>query len=276
MVKQFNNTEKALITSIYNAKDSNNYVLTNVFQKWLDTPGIRFDLEHGQLVFDYEIYKDAEILLNIKKEIISTALLIKYLEENSYIYIIQDETSGEQPSYIGAQKMSTPLVVPIPQEIAMIIKRTLYTIYVSYSLISFVENGFRTYEDLQLDQAAITLKTSKRQLCISRWSLIVSALALVCSLLISHCSNCTQNKHNETMLNTLMKFEANYFALNNQNTLDVCAHIDSLGVSFNQHNTQNVVKTSPKRVTVKKQYNLIQIDTINCDGKQYLVLPIKK
>ena len=80
------------------------------------------------------------------------------------------------------------------------------------------------------------------------------------------------------MLEALARFEANFCAINNKNTLELGAHIDSLGISLSQKNTNNVsaTKSHQKRVTVKKQYNLIQIDTISCDGKQYLVLPIKK
>ncbi len=279
MAKQFNRREKALITSIYNAKDSNTYVLTNVFEQWMDPAGaIRFDLAKGKLIFDLDIYKEANEILNVKKSIISTALLVKYLEDENYIYIIQDDTNAGQPNYVGAQNIRTPLIVDVPIEIGNIIKRSLYNVYVSYDLIALVENGFRTYEDLQLIQASTSLEAAKIQIKIGLASLFVSALALIFTLVINLHSNCAQNKHNETMLNTLAGFQANFCALNNENTLELCAHIDSLGVSFNQQNTKNVnvTKTTPQRVSAKKQYNLIQIDTINCDGKQFIVLPIKR
>ena len=279
MAKQFSNREKALITSIYNAKDSNTYVLTNVFIQWLDPAGsIRYDMSRKELVFDYDKFKDSDIILNIKKEIISTALLVKYLEEEGYIYIIQDNTSTTPPAFVGAQNIHNPLSVPIPPEIAHILDRSLYNVYVSYDLRFFVEKGFKTYEDLQLSKAAENLEASQKQIRISRASLLVSALALVCTLIMSQCSNCSQYRQNEAMLNALAQFEDSLCTVNKDNTLKLSAHIDSLGVSFSKHNTQNVdvTKASPRRVTVKKQYNLIQIDTINCDGKQYIVLPIKK
>lgn len=277
MAKQFSAKERALITSIYNAKDSNTYVLTNVFAQWLDpNGGIRFDLEHGKLIYDLAIYGDHDAMLNIKKDIISTALLIKYLEDEGYIYIIQDETSVKQPSFVGAQNITRPISVSLPPEIAYIIARSLYNIYVSYDLRLFVENDFKTDEDLQLNKAAENLKASHKQIRISRASLLISALALISTLILSQCSSCEQNKYNKEVLNTLADFEANFCAVNNQNTLELSAHIDSLGVTFSKQNTQNINKPRAKRTAVKKQYNLIQIDTINCDGKQYIVLPIKK
>lgn len=279
MAKQFSNREKALITSIYNAKDSNTYVLTNVFIQWLDPAGsIRYDMSRKELVFDYDKFKDSDIILNIKKEIISTALLVKYLEEEGYIYIIQDNISTTPPAFVGAQNIHNPLSVPIPPEIAHILDRSLYNVYVSYDLRFFVEKGFKTYEDLQLSKAAENLEASQKQIRISRGSLWVSTLTLVCTLIMSQCSGCVQYKQNEAVLNAIARVQANFCELNNKNTLELCTHIDSLGVSFNQYNTKNVnvTKTPAKRVSVKKQYNLIQIDTINCDGKQYIILPIKK
>lgn len=190
MAKEFSNIEKALIRSIYYAKDSNNYVLTNVFAKWLyETPGVSFDLLKGQLVFDASIYKEVNSILNIKKEIISTALLVKYLEDNGYIYIIEDKTSTEQPEYVGATKIKVKLSVDMPIDIANIIRRSLCTIYVAYSLISFVENDFKTYEDLQLTESSNNLSLSEQQLQQSRkqtnWAItaaIISGLALIAAI----------------------------------------------------------------------------------------------
>lgn len=276
MAKQFSNREKALLTSIYDAKNSNTYVLTSVFAQWLDPAGsICYDLKKKALIFDLDKYNDPTVMLNIKKEIISTALLVKYLEDEEYIYIIKDDTSTPPPTIVGGQNINNPIQLPIPTEIAHILNRSFYNIYVSYDLESFVENGFRTYEDLQLTKAADNLEASQKQIFISRCSLAVSTLALICTLIVAQYSNCSQNKHNEAMLNAVSQFEANFCAINNQNTLELSAHIDSLGVSFNQY-TQNVTMPSPRRATIKKQYNLIQVDTINCDGKQYLVLPISK
>ena len=274
MAKQFSDREKALIISIYKAKDSNTYALMSVFSQWLDPRGgIRFSLEDVDLVYDLNIFKESNDVLTIKKEIIRVALLIKYLEDEGYIYIIQDESSTDLPPYVGAQEIQRPLQVALPPEISYIISRSLYNIYVSYDLIYFVENGFRTDEDLQLIQASKNLDASNKQIRISRGSLVVSTLTLLCTLLMSQFSNCSQQKHNESMLNALTNFEANYCAINNQNTLELSAHIDSLGVTLNNiKQPANVVKKCNK--TIKRQYNYLRIDTMSCDGVKYIILPI--
>lgn len=57
MARQYSENEKALIASIYDAKDSNNYVLTNVFNPWLyEMQGISFNLQKGTCLFDMAVY----------------------------------------------------------------------------------------------------------------------------------------------------------------------------------------------------------------------------
>lgn len=274
MTKQFSNEEKQLIRSILYGSTHNTYVLTNAFNEWLQKrPGIRFDLKKGMLIFDRNIYTNSDDILNIKKSIIKTALLLKYLEDNSYIYIIQDETSTSTPQFVGALNISTPLQVPLPKEIAFIIQRTLYNIAASYDLIQLVENGFKTYEDLQLIQASTTLEASKIQIRVSVASLFVAVLTLICSVVISQCSNRSQNQHNSNMLKTLMEFEANYYAFNNQNVLDLSAHIDSLGVALTKlKQPTHIVKKNSKNAQRACNY-CIHIDTMSCDGKRYIILP---
>lgn len=179
MTKQFSDREKKLISSICYGSQFNTYVLTSAFEEWLfNKKGICFDLEKGQLVYDLDIYQEVDDILNIKKEIIKVALLLKYLEDNNYIYIIQDKTSSEDPRYVGTKKIKTPIQIPLPNEIAFIIRRSLYNVIASYDLIQLVSNGFKTYEDLQLEAASKQLEASRNQLA-SSIQQALSAQALI-------------------------------------------------------------------------------------------------
>ena len=60
-----------------------------------------------------------------------------------------------------------PLRVPVPNDIADIINRSFYRVYVSYALSQLVENGFKTYEELQLLASKDQLEKSSQQLAIS-------------------------------------------------------------------------------------------------------------
>lgn len=277
MAKQFSDIEKRLLYSIYENGDSHTYPLTNLFSQWLYKPGVRFDLHTGNLIFDRDRYGIDEEL-TIRKEIIRIALLIIYLEENGYIYIIKDPNAQPLP-FIGDQNdFLQQVTVFLPNDIAQVIRRSQFNILASYDFIQFVENDFRTYEDKQLSQAAASLCWAKLQTFVAILAVLVSVVMLMISINWRKADNHMQVQKNEKLINAVVGLENNLIGINNKNTLELSAHIDSLGVSFTQHNTKNVnvTKTSPKRTCVKKQYNLIQIDTINCDGKQYIVLPIAK
>ena len=177
MIRQYSDSERNIMQSIYDAKDSHNYVLTNVFAHWLfNMPGIHFDLTKGSCIFDLSIYSDATTILSIKKEIIGTALFIKHLEDSGYIYIIQDQTSTPPPASIGARSITKPLEVDLPKDIAFIIMRSLYNVYVSYPLIYLIENEFKSFEDLQLLAANQQVRHAK---ITTRISVITCAIAII-------------------------------------------------------------------------------------------------
>lgn len=276
MAKQFSNREKHIINFIYLHRDDPTFVLANVFSEWFGR-NVSLDLITGEVEHGIQDINDARVddILNEETGIIEVALLIKYLVDKGYIYLIIKDKE-DLPRKLGANRSRISVANSLPKDIVDIVRQAFRRVYVSYDLVFFVEHEFKTYEDLQLTQAAENLEASQKQIRISRGSLLVSTLTLVCTLILSQYSNCSQNMHNKSMLKALARFETNYCAVNNQNTLELSAHIDSLGVSFSQHNKQMTNKTNTKHFTVKKEYNLIQIDTINCDGKQYLVLPVKK
>ncbi len=170
-MRQFSNQEKQLIYSIYQSKESNSYVLLNAFRHWFyGEDSIGYDVTTGKLVFDVNKKPSADDLLNIQKEIIQTALLIKYLEDNGLIYIIEDDATVENLEYIGKnlKQISVPLRVNLPKDIASIINRSRCRVYVSYALTLLVENDFRTYEELQLLASNEQLRASSQQLTISK------------------------------------------------------------------------------------------------------------
>ncbi len=246
MVKEFSNQEKALIRSIYRNKDSNGYVLTNVFAWWLDNRGIRFDINNGKLIFDGAIYSDINTILNVRKDIIGTALLIKYLEDNGYIYIINDQLSGGGLSFVGATNIQIPKYVDLPDDIANIIKRSTYTIYVSYSLTSFVENDFRTYEDLQLTKAADTLDKADEQVELARKqvrnSWIAIFVAIVLPILIPICTG--ESKFQADVQETIHKTNT----ILQQSADSICHELDSLNQIGNLlHHQNKEVKSKPNK-----------------------------
>lgn len=166
-MKQFSQEEKQLIYSIYQAKDSNNYVLANIFNNWLfGEQAVGFDFEKNIMLFDFSKNPSVDDTLDIQKDIIHTALLVKYLEQEGYIYIIEDNATVNKSTTLGPS-FKKSLIVNLPPDIMNIISRTTCRVYVSYALIQLVENDFKTYEELQLIASNNQLKTSSQQLSAS-------------------------------------------------------------------------------------------------------------
>lgn len=163
-MKQFSEQEKQLIYSIYQSKDSNNYVLANVFNKWIyGDNAVGFDFSKSVMLFDFSKNPTVDTTLDTQKDIISSALLIKYLEDNGYIYFIEDNATINKPTTLGPT-FKVPLSVKLPSDVNDIISRTTCRVYVSYALIQLVENDFMTYEELQLQSANNQLKAATCQL----------------------------------------------------------------------------------------------------------------
>ena len=131
-MKQFDAQEQQWIREISQIGESDEAVLTNVFDDVLFNKGVAINLDSGDLLYDMEKYQNVNDIVAIQKIIIKRALLIKYLEEHHYIYIIND--SPESISVVG-DKFKTSIAQKLPTEIADILRRTTYRIYADSSLI---------------------------------------------------------------------------------------------------------------------------------------------
>lgn len=272
MAKQFSPQEREIIQYICDNWSDNSFVLTNVFNQWFNRTGVSFDPETGGVVYDVNNISEADVyrILNEERGIIEIALLIKYLVDRGYIYLIKKDKE-DFPKKPRGNNAIISILNSLPTDIADIIRQTFRRVYVSYDLIKIVDNNFKTDVDLQLETA---VKANKASLCM----LILTFVSLVFTIGISISDHISSKCQTAKVLDAIGTFQMNSAAVFNKNALDLSAHIDSLGISFTQKdNTVNVNnKIKATKRPAKRQYNLIQIDTINCDGKQYIVLPIKK
>ena len=163
-MRQFSNQEKELIYSIYENRNSNNYVLANVFNKWIFAENaVSFDFSKSTMMFEFSKNPTVDTTLDIQRDIIKTALLIKFLQDEGYIYLIEDNATINKPITFGPI-FNQSLSVNLPSDINNIIYHTLNRVFVSYALIQLVENDFMTYEELQLQSANNQLKAAAGQL----------------------------------------------------------------------------------------------------------------
>ncbi len=316
-MKQFSNKEKQIIRYIVAHRDSNTFILANVFNEWFDKKGVTFDLETGLIKYDYNRVKDVNTILNDEHGIIEIALLIKYLEEKQYIYIIKDKKDiVDSPMVLGANSAETNLAHDIPDDIVSIIKRTLFRVFVAYDLVYIVENNFQTKETQQLALAVLQLKESQQQqklaeqqLEISQGQLNIAAgslneahfqsdnarittrisivtcavavLTLLATLLIPCCSSCSCNKEygiehpEEYAVELDIKVVNSQLEKTNAYLLQLIEQTNNLTNNFSIK-PKVQIKTPKKSIKQNKCSGLmpvLKIDTINCNGETYLVLP---
>ena len=124
--------------------------------------------------------------LQIQKDIIVKTLLLKYLVDNRLIYLVADSNvQNFSPNIQTANKKDTKydLEVDLPKDIATFLNNIKRRVIVSEELNELVKNNFETYETLQLKQ-------SSKQLKIAMWTLGVSVMALLLSVIFYGISSC--------------------------------------------------------------------------------------
>ena len=299
-MKHFTKREQNIIRGIIDGAAQDTYVLTNVFNDVLFGRGVAFDSEKGFLQFDNSKYNVSSIL-QVEQEFIEIALLIQYLIANQYIYLIVDSQEPPLP-WIG-DALKNPIGKQIPRDIAGIVINSFVRIVVLNKLEDLVNNDFRTYEEQQLRLAQNQLKIAtgsleeaKRQSSSARktlgWSIatcIIAILTLLANIFVPSCSRCkttgrigphsdSNNNTTEidaTSINTrldlinnnimqLVEFSAN---LNNDFKIQPKIQINPRKKS----SSQKASKTTQNKCSSVQP--ILKIDTINCDGETYWVLP---
>ena len=292
-MKHFTQREQIIIRRIIENAALDTYVLTNAFNDLLYGRGVAFDSQKGFLQFDPSKYSNVSSILRVEREFIETALLIQYLINNQYIYLIVDSQETPLP-WIG-DEISNPIGKQIPRDVAEIFINSFVRIVVLNKLFD-VDNNFLTYEGQQLSLAANSLSVANIQAnyakvttYISIGTCVIAVLTLFATLFIPCCS-CS--KYNNT-------------TAYNADTLSYAAEIDDIEVIKSQfektnayllqiieqnNNLTNHFKISPKiqinsskksapqqkasqKVKCLDMIPVYKIDTINCDGETYWVLP---
>lgn len=300
-MKHFTEREKRIINGILHGVTSDSYVLTNAFMDILDRKGISFDCQSRCLLFDKGRNYNIAEMLQFERDFIETALLIQYLIDNEYIYIIKD--NDEPPLQIIGEKGARPIGKEIPKEIAGIFILSQNRIVALNKLWDLVSNNFLTYEGQQLHIAQRQLdiatgslqeahkqtKSARRTLCWSIVTCFIAILTLLANLFVPSCSKCKVAKNIETItestqntseidataINTrldlinsnilqLVEFSANF---NNNFKIQPKIHINPRKKS----NSRKAVEPTQKKCSSVQP--ILKIDTINCDGETYWVLP---
>lgn len=162
-MEYFNKREQLALTQIVKNADSDTYVLANIFNEALNGTGYSFDLQTGDLITSTQVAGVHDIL-SVQKKLIEIALLVKFLEDNHYIYLISDASSTGTIDKLGTIPNGTLIAQKMPDDIKQLINKTISRVYVSQNLIELVKNGFMTYETSQMVISMEQLKVSTKAL----------------------------------------------------------------------------------------------------------------
>ena len=168
-MRRFSKQEKIYIRELCKkAKPEKSYIPANLLYWTFHRENVAFDANTHELIF-YRPNgeRENETLLSIEGKIIEATLLLDYLEKEGLIFYIKDSNGGLD--YFGVPKKSNLIDLNttvakckrVPEEIENPLMKSMnYRVIVGQTLIDYVDNGFKTVEDLQLDEARIQSKTA--------------------------------------------------------------------------------------------------------------------
>lgn len=172
-MRKFSDREKEAIKRMTEGVErSNSYVLVNSYNDIFYHRKVEFHYDEDQsaLVFCREKMMDisSEEILAIENDIMEVSLLIDYLMKNGLIYLIKD-TPGQKKQRDIANFDNTNLPQSIQktldQKVASILYESMnHRIFVGYTLKDYVTNGFKTIEDLALEEAQHQTQETKNLL----------------------------------------------------------------------------------------------------------------
>lgn len=150
------------------AGDKADYLLVNIYNDIFYYTNVEYI---GRQLHFY--YKEGELndpkankTLSVQKEIIVKTLLLKYLEENRLIYLVNDlNVQNFTPDIRTANKQDTTydVTVDVPQDIADFLDKVKRRVIVSEELKALVEADFKTDNDKLLEKLNAQISNLEEQ-----------------------------------------------------------------------------------------------------------------
>lgn len=203
-MRHFSENEQKVIRNIVaHGRHNYSYVLMNAYLNLFDRYQVTYDHTKQSLVFYVRGTGDIdhELFLSIEDTIIEVSLLLEWLEDNRYIYLIKDNDDIGLQTFSGLNEEGlTPIYKKLDPKIDAILLNALnHRIFVSSDLVKLVDDGFRSYEQMMLDEANNQTQSASKQSEYARiqadesrkqtrnsWIAIgVSILAIIASIIVS-------------------------------------------------------------------------------------------
>ena len=202
-MRRFTDIEKKYIQRLCDyAKPGAFYIAANLYYDYFRSNRVAYIQDSKQLIF-YRRRDEVtpEEIKKITDEVIEIAFLLDYLEKEELIYYIEDNNNSLESIAVLRENLLQEneygeIRVRIDDKTANVLRKTMtYRVIAGVTLRAFVENGFKTVDDLQLDEAKIqsetaikTLKQAKKQTCWSRLAVVVAVITMFATITIQRCS----------------------------------------------------------------------------------------
>lgn len=189
-MRRFNQREQEIIKNLIKGFDnSSQYLPINAFDYIFQNNNIEIHSQNPDELIFY--FKDAgsverDKIISISKELIEIAALIEYLIQEGLILNYNIGTITNQNLSITYQhnKCTFPLSVKIPSYIGMtLLSCTANPIFIVENLKELVNNNFKTFEDLSLEESKKQTENSLKALRLSFISIVISLITLFVSFL---------------------------------------------------------------------------------------------
>ena len=144
--------QETIKTIVTHAEQSLTYLLVNVYNDIFDYTNVEYKNNHLHFYYSGKELDqlNSDSTLYVQNEVIVKTLLLKYLEENRYIYLIEDKNIQNPTTSIELANKSGKeynLLVDLPDEIASFLNNVHKRVIVSEELKALVYNNFISPEE---------------------------------------------------------------------------------------------------------------------------------
>ena len=182
-MRKFSNIERLYLRRLCDkAKPGEFYIAANIFYDLFLGRGLAYILDSKHLIFYRREGKvTPDEIKKITDEVIQIAFLLDYLEKKELIYYVEDNNNslpdiGVLGENLLQENKFSEIPVRIDSKTESVLKKTMtYRVIAGPDLQEYISNGFKTIEDLQLEEA-------KCQTCYAYWTFVASVLALLFSM----------------------------------------------------------------------------------------------
>ncbi len=201
-MRQINNFEKEILQRIINYHNRAIIPsLASVIDTELDNKAIYLDFVAGtsEIRADIALYNQDIAFDEFRKltlEIVTIVNLLKYLQDNGYLTLFKEANNPPEHTIYGQLIQGhnyISLAIVDPDITKLLLDYSYKSILVGQPLLDFANNGFRTENQIHTDEARILQnearvqqtehnKTTRRDLTIALFALVVSTLLSVCEI----------------------------------------------------------------------------------------------